>query len=238
MRLTDEFTISTPPDTAFTSLLDLQLVAPCVPGAELGAIAEDGSYPGTVSVKLGPMKFVYKGRLRIAEQDPVTRTAVIEGEGRATSGADTAKVRAVMEVLPEGAGSRVRMTTDLDIKGRAAQMGAGIIGDVSRKLVREAATCIEARLAAPADADPQSLPVAGSVGGVGLMASVMTARLGGSFRRLGRRGEPDAAAGASAAADASTDPDAPRSATTDAPESAPAEPAFESDGIETGSSGD
>jgi carbon monoxide dehydrogenase subunit G len=189
MRLTDEFTVSTPPDAAFASLLDMELVAPCVPGAELGVIAEDGSYPGTVSVKLGPMKFVYKGKLRITEQDPVTRTAVIEGEGRATSGADTARVRAVMEVLPEGSGSRVRMTTDLDIKGRAAQMGAGIIGDMSRKLVGEAAACIEARLAAPADADPQSLPVAGSVGGVGLVASVMTARLGGSIRRIGRRGD-------------------------------------------------
>ena len=82
MRLTDEFTISTPPDAAFASLLDLELVAPCVPGAELGAVAEDGSYPGTVSVRLGPMKFVYKGKLRIAAQDPVTRTAVIEGSIR------------------------------------------------------------------------------------------------------------------------------------------------------------
>ncbi len=189
MRLTDEFTISTPPDVAFAALLDLELVAPCVPGAELGAMAEDGSYPGTVSVKLGPMKFVYKGTLRIAEQDPVARTAVIEGEGRATSGADTAKVRALMEVLPEGSGSRVRMTTDLDIKGRAAQMGAGIIGDVSRKLVGEAAVCIEGRLSAPSDADPGTLPTAGSVGGVGLMASVVSARLGDSIRRMGRRGD-------------------------------------------------
>jgi uncharacterized protein len=192
MRLTDQFTISTPPDAAFAALLDLELVAPCVPGAELGPMAEDGSYQGTVSVKLGPMKFVYKGKLRIAEQDAVARTAVIEGEGRATSGADTARVRALLEVLPEGTGSRVRMTTDLDIKGRAAQMGAGIIGDVSKKLVGEAAACIEGRLSASPDTDPAKLPVAGSVGGVGLMASVMTARLGGSFRRLGRRSDSDA----------------------------------------------
>lgn len=189
MRLSDEFTISTPPDVAFSSLLDMELVAPCVPGAELGAVLEDGSYPGSVSVKLGPMKFVYRGQLRIAEQDPVARTAVIEGEGRATTGADTAKVRALMEVLPEGAGSRVRMTTDLDIKGRAAQMGAGIIGDVSGKLVRQAAACIEARLSAPAGADPSTLPTAAEVGGVGLMASVVTARLGDSLRRFGRRSD-------------------------------------------------
>jgi uncharacterized protein len=189
MRLIDEFTITTEPDRAFASLLDLELVAPCVPGAELGAMDADGSYPGAVSVKLGPMKFVYKGRLRIAEQDAVTRTAVIEGEGRATNGADTAKVRALIEVLSDGTGSRVRMTTELDIKGRAAQMGAAIIGDVSRKLVGQAATCIEARLSAPDDSDPMTLPVAAEVGGVGLMGSVISARLGDSVRRLGRRGE-------------------------------------------------
>ena len=102
MRLIDEFSVSSPPDVAFASLLDLELVAPCVPGADIGPIGEDGSYPGTVSVKLGPMKFVYKGKVRITDSDPVTRTAVIEGEGRATSGADTAKVRAVMEVLARG----------------------------------------------------------------------------------------------------------------------------------------
>ena len=210
MRLTDQFTISTPPDAAFAALLDLELVAPCVPGAELGPMAADGSYQGTVSVKLGPMKFVYKGTLRIAEQDPVARTAVIEGEGRAASGADTAKVRALMEVMPEGTGSRVRMTTDLDIKGRAAQMGAGIMGDVSRKLVGEAAECIEGRLSAAPDADPASLPVAGDVGGAGLMASVMTARLGDSFRRITRRGDgASSPAGGSDSAAGPTDGDDP-----------------------------
>ena len=187
MRLVDEFTVSAAPDRAFASLTDLALVAPCVPGAQLGTQAPDGSWDGKVSVKLGPMRFTYQGRLRVAEQDPVARTATIEGEGRATSGADTAKVRAVMEVLPEGSGSRVRMTTQLDIKGRAAQMGAGIITDVSRRLVQEAATCLEGRLSAPVDADPSHLPSAGEVGGVGLVASVMGARIGGSFRRLVRR---------------------------------------------------
>ncbi len=152
MRLTDEFTISTPPDRAFAMLLDLERVAPCIPGGEIDPPDADGVYPGRVSVKLGPMKFVYAGRVRFAEQDPARRTAVIEGEGRAAGGADTAKVRSVMEVLPEGDGSRVRITTDLDIKGRAAQMGQGVIVDVSRRLVSQAAACIEARLSAPDDA--------------------------------------------------------------------------------------
>ena len=86
------------------------------------------------------------------------RTAVIEGEGRASGGADTARVRSLMEVLPDGSRLAGRMTTDLDIKGRAAQMGQGIIAGVSRKLVGEAAACLEARLAAPDGASPDVLP--------------------------------------------------------------------------------
>lgn len=192
MRLTDEFTIFTPPERTFELLLDLRRVAPCVPGAEIDEPDAEGVYPGRVSVKLGPMRFTYAGKVRIAERDPVARTAVIEGEGRASGGAETARVRSLMEVLPEGGGSRVRMTTDLDIKGRAAQMGQGVITDVSRRLIGQAVACLEARLAAPEDADQSTLPTAGEVGGISLMASVVTSRVGDSLRRLGgRRNDPD-----------------------------------------------
>ena len=106
MRLIDEFTISTAPDRAYAMLLDLALVAPCVPGAEIDAPDQDGVYPGRVSVRLGPMKFVYAGRVRIAERDATARTASIEGEGLASGGGESAKVRSVMQVMPEGEGSR------------------------------------------------------------------------------------------------------------------------------------
>ncbi len=188
MRLTDEFTISTPPDRAFAMLLDLERVAPCIPGGEVDPPDADGVYPGRVSVKLGPMRFVYAGRVRFTEQDPVQRKAIIEGEGRAAGGADTAKVRSVMEVVPAGEGSRVRITTDLDIKGRAAQMGQGVIVDVSRRLVSQAAACIEARLSAPDGTASDSLPSAGPVGGLGLMASVVGSRFRDLAAGFGGRG--------------------------------------------------
>jgi carbon monoxide dehydrogenase subunit G len=147
MRFTDEFTISLPPDRAYERLLDLEAVAPCVPGGEIDPPDPDGVYPGRVTVKLGPMRFTYAGTLRIAERDSAARRAVIEGAGQASGGADRARVTSVMEVVPDGDGSRVRMTTELDIRGRAASMGAGIIGTVSRHMVRQAATCLEKRLA-------------------------------------------------------------------------------------------
>lgn len=146
MRLEDEFTISTPPDEAFERLLDLRLVAPCVPGAEIDDPDAEGVYPGRVAVRLGPMKFTYAGTLRIAEQEPGTRTAVIEGSGNASGGGESARVRSVMQVLPEGDGSMVKIATELDIRGRAAQMGAGIIGAVSKQMVRQTAKCLESKL--------------------------------------------------------------------------------------------
>ncbi len=149
MQLADEFTIpGVPPERAYELLLDLQHVAACVPGGEIEAPDDEGNYPGRVTVRLGPMKFSYEGTVRIAERDPGSRTAVIEGAGRASGGSERARVRSVMEVVPEGDGSRVRMTTDLEIKGRAAQMGAGIIKGVSGRMVKQAAECLAAQLAA------------------------------------------------------------------------------------------
>jgi carbon monoxide dehydrogenase subunit G len=146
MHLSDEFSISTPPDEAFELLLDLGNVAPCVPGGQIGAPDAEGVYPGRVAVRLGPMKFTYEGTLRVAEQDAATRTAVIEGAGNASGGGETARVRSVMQVLPDGEGSLVRMDTDLEIRGRAAQMGAGILGAVSGRMVKQAAKCLESSL--------------------------------------------------------------------------------------------
>jgi carbon monoxide dehydrogenase subunit G len=189
MRLEDEFMIATPPDRAYELLLDLRRVAPCMPGAEIGEPDDEGDYPGRVTIKLGPMKFTYEGRVRISERDPTARTAVIQGEGRASGGADTARVSTTMQVLPDGDGSRVLMTTVLEIKGRAAQMGQGVIADVGRRLVKDAATCIEGRLTltdGDVDADRASQPVSG----LSLMASVVGARVGESVQRLGRRGRP------------------------------------------------
>jgi len=195
MQLIDEFVVSVAPDRAYVMLLDIERVAPCVPGAELDAVDAEGFNPGRVSVKLGPMKFVYAGRVRIAERDVAKRTAVIEGEGQAAGGRDTARVRSLMEVVAEGEGSRVRITTDLDIKGRAAQMGQGVITDVSRRLVSQAAACIEARLGDDGGRASDDLPGAGPVGGIGLMASVLGSRVrnftsGGVERR--HEGDPAA----------------------------------------------
>ena len=152
MELTDEFTVPVAPDVAFERLLDLEQVAGCVPGGEVEPPDADGVYAGRVTVKLGPMRFSYDGTLRVVERDDATRTAVIEGAGKASGGAESARVRSVMEVVADGDGSRVRMRTELQMKGRAAQMGAGIIGGVSKRMVRQAAECLASTLTAAGEA--------------------------------------------------------------------------------------
>lgn len=191
MRLVDEFTIESEPASAFAMLVDLQRIGPCVPGGEIDAPNPDGVFPGRVSVKLGPMKFVYSGQVRIAEQDPIERTAIIEGEGRASGGSDSARVHSRIEVMADGAGSRVRITTDLDIKGRAAQMGQGVIADVSRRLVSQAAECIGSRIEAASGDHPGAAAPAKPVGGVSLMASVVGSRVRDAASNLAGRGPRD-----------------------------------------------
>ena len=151
MQLTDEFTVPVAPDVAFERLLDLEQVAGCVPGGQVEPPDSDGVYAGRVTVKLGPMRFSYDGTLRVVERDDVARTAVIEGAGKASGGAESARVRSVMEVVPDGHGSRVQMRTELQMKGRAAQMGAGIIGGVSKRMVKQAAECLAAKLSVPGE---------------------------------------------------------------------------------------
>jgi carbon monoxide dehydrogenase subunit G len=155
MQLTDEFTVPITPDLAFARLLDLEQVAGCVPGGEVEPPDAEGVYAGRVTVKLGPMRFSYEGTLRVVERDDAARTAIIEGAGKASGGAESARVRSVMEVLPEGDGSLVRMTTELEVRGRAAQMGAGIIGGVSNRMVKQAAACLATNLADPGEPPEQ-----------------------------------------------------------------------------------
>ena len=108
--------------------------------------------------------------------------------GSPSGSAESNSVKARMEVLAEGDGSRVVITTDLEIRGRAAQMGAGMITSVSKQLIGQAAACIGARIAATGDVPDAALPVAGEVSGIGLVASAASAKVGDAFRRLGRKG--------------------------------------------------
>jgi carbon monoxide dehydrogenase subunit G len=166
MEIPSDFELALPPDDAYALLLDLEQVAPCMPGAALGAEREDGSRELDVTVRLGPMKFVYGGTVRIAERDDAERRAVLVGAAQESRGQGSASARITMTVSSAGnGGSRVDSVAVLDLTGRAAQTGRGIVEDVSRRMVKQMAACLAAKTTAPAPPTEAAPVGAASAGG-------------------------------------------------------------------------
>ena len=147
MRIETGFDISRHPADAYALLLDLERVMPCFPGAELLARRPDGARDLRVTVRLGPMRLSYQGDVRIAERDDPARRAVLAGSAREARGGGSASARIAMRVEEGERGARVVAEADVDLTGRAAQMGRGIVEDVATRLVGEMAACLEADLA-------------------------------------------------------------------------------------------
>jgi uncharacterized protein len=191
MRIENAFTISTPPDETYQLLIDLPLVASCIPGGELGARADDESYPAKVTVKLGPMRLIYQGTVRIAEQDDSARRAVLIAKAREARGQGTADAELTMEVGRDGAASsRVTIVTDLQLTGRAARMGRGVVDDVARRLVDEMAACLKQRFGAGSRpggvAEPAAVPRQPTkpLQGLSIALAALVRRINQLFQRL------------------------------------------------------
>jgi uncharacterized protein len=134
MEITDSFRVSTPIDATWKVMLDIEGIAPCMPGAQLQEVEGD-EYRGIVKVKVGPITAQYKGSARLAEVDEKNRRIVIDASGRDTRGQGNAKATIVVTMTAEGAGTKVDVATDLSITGKVAQFGRGVLVDVSSKLM-------------------------------------------------------------------------------------------------------
>jgi carbon monoxide dehydrogenase subunit G len=134
MEINDSFRVSTPIDETWKVLLDIEGIAPCLPGAQLQEIDGD-EYRGVVKVKVGPITAQYKGAAKLAEVDEANHRIVIDASGRDTRGAGNAKATIVVTMASEGAGTKVDVSTDLAVTGKVAQFGRGVLGDVSTKLM-------------------------------------------------------------------------------------------------------
>lgn len=165
MQITNEFSIALPPEETYQLLLDLEKVTPCMPGAELGEEKDAGARVVKVTVKLGPMKFVYDGTVQIAEKDDAARRAVLVGEAREARGQGSAKATITMTVSGENSASNVAAVADVDLTGRAAQMGRGVVEDVAKKMIADMAQCLEQRFSQPEDSAASEGEGAGSAAG-------------------------------------------------------------------------
>jgi carbon monoxide dehydrogenase subunit G len=134
LELDHSFTVPVAIDEAWRALLDIERVAPCMPGAALDSVDGD-EFTGTVKVKLGPIGLTYKGKARFVEKDDATHHAVIAARGRDARGNGTAAAK-ITATLREDAGvTTVAVHTELDVTGKPAQFGRGVMVDVGNKLI-------------------------------------------------------------------------------------------------------
>ncbi len=152
MVIENTFTVSAPPGETFALMADVERVAPCIPGATIIGAREDGGYDAKAVVKFGPLSLSYKGIAEIIELDTEARHAVLRARGSEQKGQGTASATLTMQVSPEGTGSRVDVTSDILITGRVAQMGRGIMQDVTSRMIGEMAKALEETLAQSATA--------------------------------------------------------------------------------------
>jgi carbon monoxide dehydrogenase subunit G len=144
MKINNEFTVSVPIEQAWDVMLDLQKIAPCLPGAAIQEEKGDGEYDGTMKVKIGPITANYKGTVKVEEADEENHRAVLQATGRDARGQGTASATIVSTLQEEGGEStKVNVETDMKLTGRAAQFGRGIAQDVATKMLNQFAECLE-----------------------------------------------------------------------------------------------
>jgi carbon monoxide dehydrogenase subunit G len=149
MKLEQSFDVDAPVDTVWKALIDVERVAPCLPGAEIVGSDDEGNYEGTFMVKIGPASASYRGKLRMEDVDESAHRAVMQANGTDKRGQGGAKATIISVVTEHEGGARVSVDTDYAITGRLARFGrGGMIEDVSKRLLRDFATCLQNTLGA------------------------------------------------------------------------------------------
>jgi carbon monoxide dehydrogenase subunit G len=158
VQLENSFTVPLPIDEAWRVLLDIDRIAPCMPGAALDSVTGD-DFTGRVKVKLGPINLTYQGKGSFIEKDETAHKAVIDARGKDQRGNGTAAAIVTATLAAEGSVTRVDVLTDLNITGRPAQFGRGVMTDVGNKLLGQFADCLATRLGDGAgEAEPGAEP--------------------------------------------------------------------------------
>ena len=149
MQLENSFTVPVPPDQAWDVLLDVERIAPCMPGASVTSVEGD-EVAGQVKVKLGPLSLSYKGTAKFTEKDQASHTIALEASGKETRGAGTASatVHAGLKPADSEGQTLVSIHTSLNVTGRPAQFGRSLLPEVSGKLISQFAANLEALISA------------------------------------------------------------------------------------------
>ena len=163
MQLENSFTVPAAPDAAWDILLDVPRIAPCMPGAELTETVGEHSYKGNAKLRVGPVALTFSGEATITEIDTENRVATVEAKGNDTKGRGAASARVEFRLVADGAGSRVDITSDIDLTGSIAQYGraSGLIDAIAGQIIADFAENLAAEIgasgapeAAPAESAP------------------------------------------------------------------------------------
>src|SRR6516162_8890744 len=146
MELEHSFTIPVPPDRAWDLLLDVERIAPCMPGATVDSVDGD-VVKGRIKVKVGPVTMTYAGTARFVERDEQARAVTLEASGKETRGAGTASATIRSTLQDEGGQTRVVVHTTMSVTGRPAQFGRGVMAEVGGRIIERFAANLAAMLA-------------------------------------------------------------------------------------------
>ena len=199
MEFDNTFEVPVPVDEAWDILMDIERIAPCVPGAELTEVVDENTYKGKISVKLGPVALTFNGQTQFEEKDGAGHRARLKAQGTDAKGRGGAHANVGFHMEPAGSGTKVVIHTDLQLSGAVAQYGRGVgmVKDLAQQIIGQFAANLEKNVIAPqaspvAPAEesagdaaqpappPQAAPV--QVGGMGL--TVLWNALVRGFKRL------------------------------------------------------
>ena len=167
MQFDDSFTVPVDRAQAWDLLTDIERVYPCLPGAELVEV-KDNEFHGLVTLRLGPITAKYQGIARFESMDAEAGRAVIDAQGRDKRGQGTVRAKIVVEVASEGEGKTlVSISNNLEITGKAAQFGRGILQDVSKEIMTQFAVNLEQMLTGPSTGEASASGEEGSAGASG-----------------------------------------------------------------------
>jgi carbon monoxide dehydrogenase subunit G len=145
MELTHDFHVSVPIERAWAVLTDLERIAPCMPGAQLLEVEGD-EYKGVVKVKVGPITAQYRGTAKFVDLNTSTHRAVLRAEGRDSRGQGAASATVTATLEESDSGTAVHIETELEVSGKVAQFGRGVLGEVSEKILDQFVSQLEANV--------------------------------------------------------------------------------------------
>src|SRR6266480_3843000 len=164
MELEHSFTIPVPPEQAWPVLLDVGRIAPCMPGATVDSVDGD-VIKGRIKVKVGPVQLTYAGTAHFTERDEQARSITLQASGKETRGAGTASATVRSSLEGEGGQTKVVVHTSMNVTGRPAQFGRGVMAEVGGRIIEKFAANLAALLAG--DGSPAADGATGAAGSAG-----------------------------------------------------------------------